>query len=160
MLDDFVAFLKLVDLLKFCAPAGNHIDAARIAVFIDDVGGEFHIIVVNETTGTHQESIEFVLGIEFFDGIKEAADDVVSAGGLSSAEDDANIHFLAFCHVARNELDEWHAIGVGEEFLDFLLVVNTLSRSTLLHFDGSLQSLWQFGLIGCPSLLQCAFFHN
>ena len=116
--------------------------------------------MVHESTRSHEEAIKLVLGVKFLDGVKQSADDIVSTWRLTSTEDDANIHFLVVLHVTGNKLYERHAIGVWEESLDFLLIVHTLGRRSLHRLHGTLKSLWQFGLVGCPGLLQCAFFHN
>ena len=83
----------------------------------------------------------------------------MTAGSLATRKDDTHIHALALGLIAGHKLDEGHAIGVWEKFLDSLLVTYTLRGLTLLHLYGTLKAFGQLWLIGSPFSLQKTFFH-
>ena len=116
--------------------------------------------MVYESAGTEDESEEAVFGIELLDLVEESRDDVVTAGSLTAAKNDTDVHLLSVGLVAGNEFNHGHAVGVGEELLDFFLIVYTLCRFTFLDFHCALKSLRQLGLIGSSCYLQSTFFHN
>ena len=157
---DFQAFFKLVFLFKFGTSRAYHVETSGIAVVVDEFSSEFHVVVVYESAGTHEEAIEFVLGIKFLHGVEESGDDVVSAGSLSAAEYDTHVHGFMLLFLTLYKLHEGHAIGVWEEFLYLFLVVYALGGFTLFHLHWSLERLGQFWLVGGSGLLQCTFFSH
>ena len=116
--------------------------------------------MVNQTARTKDEAEETVLGIQLLNRIEKTCNHIVSAGSLSTTEDDTDIHLCGISNVALLELDERHSVSVGEESLDFFLVIHALCWSTFFYLYCTLKSLRQFWLISSPCQLQCTFFHN
>ena len=116
--------------------------------------------MVYQTARAEDETVEAVLGVQLLNLVEQTGDDVVTARSLTTAEDDTHVHLLRVGLGSGDELNEGHTVGVGEQLLDLFLVGYTLGGSTLLHFDSTLQSLRQLGLIGGSCNLQCTFFHN
>ena len=157
--DDLQALLKLLDFLQLGAARANHVEAAGIAVFIDDLLRQLHVVVIHQTARAEDEAIETVLGVQLLHGVEQTGDDIVATRSLTAAEDDSHVHLLVGNSLAGNELHERHAVGIREELLDFFLVVNTLSGLAFNGLHGTLQSQRKLGLIGGASNLQCTFFH-
>ena len=116
--------------------------------------------MVYQTARTQDETIKTVGGIQTLHSIKQTGNHVVTARSLTTTKDNTHIHGLVALLFTGNELYERHSVGIGEESLDFFLVVNTLSGSTFYSFYCALQSTGQLGLIGCSCNLQCTFFHT
>ena len=150
----------MIHFLQLGTTRTNHIESAGIAVVVDKIGRDFHIIVINQSTRAKDKTIETILGIELLDGVKQASDDIMTARSLSARKNNAHVHLGRVSLITFHELNERHSVSVGEKLLDILLVVNTLCRSTLLHFYSSLKSLRQFWLVSRTSPLQCTFFHT
>ena len=55
--DDFEPFVKLFGGFKFGAPRANNVKTTRVAVLVNQVAGEFDIVVVDESAGPHQKAI-------------------------------------------------------------------------------------------------------
>ena len=83
----------------------------------------------------------------------------MAARSLTAREDDTHVDFLALGLIAGYKLHQGHAIGVGEQFLDFFLIAYALCRRAFLYLYGTLKALWQFGLICSAFFLQKTFFH-
>ena len=158
--DDLQTLLKLIDLLQLRTSGTDHIKTSGVTVFIDDLLGEFHVVMVYQTTRTEDETIETVLRIQLLDLVEKTGNNVVTARSLTTAEDDTNIHLGMIGLSSWLELYDRHTVGVREQLLDFFLVANTLSGLTFLDFYCTLKSLRQLGLIGGSCNLQCTFFHN
>ena len=116
--------------------------------------------MVNQTARTEDEAEETVLGIQLLNSIEKTGNHIMSTRGLTATEDDTDIHLCCVSNVALLEFDKRHSVSVGEESLDFFLVIHALSGSTFFYLYCTLKSLWQFRLISSPCQLQCTFFHN
>ena len=116
--------------------------------------------MVNQSTRAHEEAIELAVLVEGLDAVVETADDVVAAGSLTAAEDNADVERFESFLLASLKGDDGHTIGVGEHSLNLFLVANALSGSTLYGYHGTLQGLGKLGLIGGTSHLKCTFLHN
>ncbi len=158
--DDFKTFLKLFNLLQFGSSGTNHVETARVAIFVNDIGCQFHIVMIDQTAGTQDEAKQAIGWIQLLDGIEKTCNHVVATRSLTTTQDDAHIHRLAGCLLSRNKLNEGHAVGIREQSLDFLLIVNTLGRSAFFHVYGAFQSCRQLRLVGCSCYLQCTFSHS
>ena len=71
-LENFETFVELLLLLKLCTSRTDDVETTGVAVLVDNVGSEFHIVVVNETSRTEDETIETVLWIEFLYAVKQS----------------------------------------------------------------------------------------
>ena len=83
----------------------------------------------------------------------------MTARSLTAGKDNAHVEWRKFLLLTFNELDNWHAIGIREQSLNFFLVANRLSWSTFLSLYWSEESFRQFWLISSTSNLQITFFH-
>ena len=160
LLEDFKAFVELLFLFELGTARTDNVETACVAIFVDDIGSEFDVFVVNETAGAHEETVEAAVAVDFLDAVEETADHIVSAGSLSAGEDNAYIDGLAGNGVGiflESELGK--TVGVGEKFADFLLVGNGMGGFAFNSLDGAGESHGQFGLVGGAGYLQCAFLH-
>ena len=146
--NDFETAFKLVFFFEFGTSGADEVKTAGVAIFVNQFVGEFNVLVVHQTAGAHQESVEFVSGVLFFEFIVETTDHVVSAGGLTSGENDTDVHrSIFFLFVGGDKIHERHAVGVGEEFFDFFLVTHALGGSTFFDAHIATQTCGKFGLI-------------
>ena len=76
--------VKLILSLQLRATGADHIKSSRIAILIDDLIGELDILVLDQTGGSHQKSVELALRIKCLDAIKDPRNHIVSTGGLST----------------------------------------------------------------------------
>ena len=125
--------VKLILCLQLGTSGADHVKSTRITILVDDLSGELDILVLDQTRRTHQESVESALRIECLDPIKDTGDHVVSAGGLTTGQEDTYIDRLVLGTgiLSLLEGDARHAVGIGEELLDSLLISHRLSRLTL-----------------------------
>ena len=138
----------------------NHIETTRVAVFVDEGIGHFEVVVINQTSRTHKEAVEFRVGILLLQAIIETANHVVTTRSLATRKDDTDVDGSIFLLLVRGfEVYQGHTVGVGEEGFDFLLVVYTLGGCTFYDFHVTAKTCGEFGLVGSTSNLQCAFFH-
>ena len=156
---DFDTLLELSFLLQLGASAAYDVEATGVAVLINDLGGEFHIVVVYESARAEDEAVELRGRIDALHAVEEAAYDVVAARSLTTAENDTDVDGVVLLSLTCNEFDDGQSIGVGEEFLNLGLVANALCGSPFLGCYGALQGLGELGLIGSPCDLQCALCH-
>ena len=160
LLQDLETGVELLGLLQLGTAGTDDVETACVAVFVDDIGSEFDVFVVNETAGAHEETVEAAVAVDFLDAVEEAADHIVSAGNLSAGEDNAYIDGLAGNGVGiflEGELGK--TVGVGEKFADFLLVGNGMCGFAFNSLYGAGEGHGQFGLVGGAGYLQCAFLH-
>ena len=118
--------LKLLLGLELCAPAADHVKATRIAVAVDDFVRQEDLLVLDESRRASEESEELVFGVKLLESVVESRDHIVSAGGLSSGEDDASLDRGGFALFAGDEIDCGQSVCVGEEPLDGVLVCDRL----------------------------------
>ena len=157
---DLDAFLKLLHLLQLRTAGTDDVETAGVTVFINDVGCQLHIVVVNETAGAEDEAVELGIGVDALDAVEETADDVVSARSLTAAENYAYVDGGLSLGLSLCELNYRQAVGVGEQFLDFSLITYTLCGLAFYSLHGSFQGLRQLGLVSSPCNLQSTFLHN
>ncbi len=121
---DLESAVELVLSLQFRATGADHVKSSRIAILIDDLTGELYILVLDQSGGSHQESVELALGIKRLNTIKDPRDHIVSTGGLTTGQEDTYIDrvVLGVGIFPLLKGDARHTVGVGEELLDSLLV--------------------------------------
>ena len=91
--------------------------------------------------------------------IIEAANHVMTARRLTTREDDTDVDGSIFLLLVRRlEVDEGHAISVGEESFNFFLVVYTLSGCTFHDFHVAAKTCGEFGLVGSHEQFAMRFF--
>ena len=78
----------------------------------------------------------------------------MTAGSLTTREDDTNVEWRKCRGLAWFECDDRHAISVGEQFLDFSLIAYRLSGSTFNSLYRTLKGFGKFRLISSTSLLK------
>ena len=116
--------------------------------------------MVDEAAGAHDEAEQAAVAVDFLDAVKYTRDDVVSAGGLASAEDDADVEGLAVEGAGDIlEVELGQTVGGGEELPDVLLVGYRLGGFAGNGLHCALEGYGEFGLISSAGFLQCAFFH-
>ena len=151
---------KLTFFLQLCTSRTNDIKTTSIAIFVDESICKFYILMVNQTTRSHQETIQLAVRIERLHSVIKTTDNVVAARSLTTTKDDTYVEWLQSLLFASLKSNNWHTISIGEHGLNLILVTYTLGGCTLYSYYRTLQSLWKFGLIGSTSYLQCAFFHK
>ena len=152
--DDFV---ELFGLFEFRAAGADHVEATRVAVGIDDIIGQQHVFVVNQSRRSTEEAIQLGLRVQRLQAIIKPCDDVMSARGLAAGQDDGDVQRLHLALRALLELDGGQAVGVGEEFLDGRLVgdgFRGFAENGFRERTGCIQNGWKFGLIGGTCRLQ------
>ena len=71
--------------------------------------------MLDKAVGAHKEAEEAAVAMDFLDTVEEAADYIVTAGGLAAAEDYTYVDGLAGCGCGIFfETDFRQAVGVGE----------------------------------------------
>ena len=151
LLEDLQPLVELFASLELRAPGADHVEAARVAVFVDDVGRQLHVFMLHQSAGAEDEAEETRLGISRLESVEEAGDHVVSARGLSAGEDHARVdrrHGVG--RVATLEGHGRHAVSVREEPLDFLFVARCFRRCALYGTHRSAQRHGHLGHIGRP----------
>ena len=123
-LDDFQTFIKLFYLFQFGTSRTDDIETTGIAVFVDNIGSQFHIIMVYQTTGAQNETIQFAVLVQCFDTVEQTGNNIMSAGSLSTRQDDTYVDGRHIDSFAFNELNQRHAVSVREQGFDSFLVSN------------------------------------
>ena len=157
--DNLKTLLKLIHLLQLCTTRAYHVETARIAILVNDVSSQLHIIMVYQSARTQDETVQTVLRVQLLNLIVQTGNHIVTTRSLTTRQNDTDIHLSSVGLCSGFKLYNRHTIGVGEELLDFFLIAHTLCGSTFFYFYCSLERLRQFGLIGSSCLLQCTFFH-
>lgn len=80
--------------------------------------------MIHKSAGTHKEAVEFVVGIQAPDTVKEAGDYIMAARGLTAGKNDSHIELRTGGFCAFRKFDHGHSVSVGEEFPDFFLVAD------------------------------------
>ena len=149
----------MVNLFQLCTARANHVEATGVAILVNEILGQLHVVVVNEAARTHQETIDLVVLVHLLHGIVDTTDDVVAARSLSAREDDAHVHLVGGFLVTRHEFYQRHSVCVREKLLDLFLVTYALCRLAFLDFNGTLQAPGELGLILRACLLQKTCLH-
>ena len=155
--------LKLLLGLELCAPAADHVKATRIAVAVDDFVRQEDLLVLDESRRASEESEELVFGVKLLESVVESRDHIVSAGGLSSGEDDASLDRGGFALFAGDEIDCGQSVCVWEEPLDGVLVCDRLGGlAGSGGCEGAVfsEDFRETGLICGTSLLQGGDLHD
>ena len=152
--------LELCFLLQLCTTGTNDVETTSVAILVDELIGEFHILVVNQTARSHKETVELRVLVQRLNTVVETADDIVTARSLTTREDDTYVDGFLVLALSRNELNNRHSVSVGEQSLNLFLITYTLCGCALLNLYRTLKSFWQLWLISSPCNLQCTFFHN
>ena len=87
LLEDFQAGLELLRGLELRAARAYDVEAAGVPIFLDISGSQLHILMVDESGGTHQEAVETAFAVEALDAVENSAHHVVAAGGLATRQD-------------------------------------------------------------------------
>ncbi len=159
-LADFKTLIELVGLFEFGASGADDVEAAGVAVVVDDVGGELDVLMVDESRWAAEEAVEFAVLIEGLDAVEYAGDDVVAARGLSAGEDYADVEWFGLGSlISFFEGDDGHAVGVGEEFLDVVLVGDGGCGLAFSESCSSDDGGWHLGSVFAALDLQCTLAH-
>ena len=157
---DFITFLKLFFLFQLGTARTDDVKTTRIAVFINDVSSQFHIIMVNQAARTQNKAIQFAVFVQLLDTVENTGNHIVTARSLSTGKDNTHVHCGEVNHLIGSfKLNQRHSVRIGEQFLDFFLVSNRLSSCAFCSLNSSFQRFRKFGLIGSPCNLQCTFSH-
>ena len=160
-LKDYKAFFELFWLFELCTTRTNDVEATGVAIFVDNFRSELNIIVVNQTAGAHQETIQTVCLVDSLDAIKQTANHIVSTRSLTTRQNNAYVELstsqLALLRVFfEGQLRK--SISVWEQSLDFFLVGYRLGWFTLYSLHSTPQRRRKLWLILRASHLQCTFF--
>jgi len=117
-------------------PAGaDHVEAAGVAVGVDDRVVEFHVLVFDQAVRSLEEAEELVRLVERLEAVVESGDDVVAAGGLSAGEDHADADRVGLGAAARFEGQRRAAERGLEDRLDLFNVGHSGGRRAFVHLD-------------------------
>ena len=58
LLEDLQPLVELFASLELRAPGADHVEAARVAVFVDDVGRQLHVFMLHQSAGPQDEAEE------------------------------------------------------------------------------------------------------
>ena len=154
------SFLELLNLFELCSARANHVEASGVTILLYEIGCDFNIVVVNQSARPHEESVQSIVWIEFFQLIEQTRNHIMSSRCLSTGENHTHIDGFRFRFVSRNEFHERHSVSIREKFLNIILIVYTLCRLSFFNLYCTLECFRQFGLIACSLLLQCTNFHK
>ena len=91
LLEDLKTLVELLLLFELRTTRADDVEATRIAVFVDDVGGQLDVVVLDQAVRPHQEAIETAIGMNLLQTIEDTGDDVVPTRSLTTGEDDTTI---------------------------------------------------------------------
>ena len=118
------------------AAGADDIEAAGVAEHVDVFIIHDAVVIFQQTAGAALEAIQLIFGIGGLQGVVQAADNVMAAGGLAAGED--HTHHLLFGSGGVGALLEGDlvlAVGIGEQCLDLFLVGHALGGLADLHTD-------------------------
>ena len=87
--------LKLLGQFKFGAARAYDVKSTRVAILVDDVGCEFHVVVVHESARTHEETKEAAVLVQGLDAIKDTTNHIVATRSLTTRENHTHVKRLA-----------------------------------------------------------------
>ena len=115
--------------------------------------------MIDESARAQQETEETAILVHGFESVEETRNHVVSARSLTTRKDythvDGRILFLG----SGFETKHGHAVGVGEQLGDSLLVGHRLSGFAFDDGYAVFDGFGQLGLIRSTSSLKCTFLH-
>ena len=146
-LDGFHGLEKIFVRFEFGAARANDVESTGIAVTLDRGGIEFFSFVADQAVRPIGKSKNRAFGIDAFDGIENACNDIVSAGSRAAGENHANADRSRYGgFVSRHKCHGWQFKGVGKRGANFLCVgcrKRCFCRKGFLAQRGG-----EFGLIG------------
>ena len=103
-LDDFQTLFELVNGFKFGTARTDDVETASVAILVDNIASELHIVVINKSTRSHEEAIQAVSLVQRLKTVEQTTNYIVSARSLTTRKDNAHVdHFLVgtlnFCHI-------------------------------------------------------------
>ena len=151
---DFKTFVELFNFLEFGTARADDVEAAGVAVFVDDGSGQLDIAVFNKSGRTHEEAEQAAVAMNFLDTVEKAADNVVAAGSLAAGQDYTHVYGLAgYGAVVFLKTYFGKAVGVGEQCADGILVGYGFGGLAFNDFYSAGESYGKFGLIACAGCL-------
>jgi len=147
-LKDLKTLVELLLLLELGTAGTDDVETTGVAVLVDDVASELNVIVLNEAGRAEDEAVETVLGIEALDAVEETRDNIMTTRSLAAREDDAYVESSRVLAAFRGfEMNVRHTIGIGEEFLDLLLIVGRFGGFTFYDGKRATEGLRHLGTI-------------
>ena len=148
--------LELLVGFELGAAGADHVEAAGVAVGVDDRIGQLHVLVLHQAVRPFQETEEPAGGVDRLDAVIEAGDHVVAAGGLAAGEDHADRQRPGFAFFAGLEGQHGAAEGGLENFPHLFDVGDRGGRSAFGDLDQSAvgQRGREFRGVGGARLLQ------
>ena len=147
-LKNLKTLVELLLLLELGTARADDVETTGVAVLVDDVASELNVVVLNEAGRAEDEAVETVLGIEALHAVEETRDNIMTTRSLAAREDDAYVERSRMLAALRGlEVNIRHAVGVGEEFLDLLLVVGRLGGFTFYDGKRAAEGLRHLGTI-------------
>ena len=131
--------LELLFRFQFRSAASNDVEAAGVAVILDEGRSEIDEFVFDQTGWPAQEAYEIAFRRGGLDAVKNAGNDIVAAGGLAAGQNDADVEGFLRGFLRLGESESRFAVDVREKLLDLRGVGHGLGR---LHdrFGFDLQS--------------------
>lgn len=71
--------LKLVYLLQLGTAGTDHVEATGVAIIINKLRSQLHILMIDKATRAHQEAVDLVLWVHLLHSVEDTADDIVTA---------------------------------------------------------------------------------
>ena len=81
---DLCADFELLLGLELCSSGTDDVESSGVAVLVDKLVSHDDVLVLEDSAGSSDESVELVLRVCLHKCVIEAADDIVSAGRLSA----------------------------------------------------------------------------
>ena len=160
LLEDLETLVELSRLLELRTARADDVEAAGIAVLVDDIGRQLDVVVLYETVRTHEEAIETAVGMDLLQTVEEACDDVVPTRSLTAREDDTAIDGRARGSLARSfESELGETVCVREKLGDSFLIADALRSCTEDGLHATFQCLRELGAVLTTSLLECTLNH-
>ncbi len=114
---------QVLGLFDLVAAAHYHIEPAGVAIRVDDLGGQFLVLALDNAARAFEEAEELAVLVGGLERVEQARDHVVSARRLSARENHADLErFGRQPAVALDDLRDRLAVGVGKQLLDLLLI--------------------------------------
>ncbi|OAV75147.1 hypothetical protein Barb7_01270 [Bacteroidales bacterium Barb7] len=151
LLQYFKPFVELLCGFQLCPPRTDHVETARVAVFVNNVGSQFPVCMFNQTGGTQDKAVQAGSPVDSLDAVEQAGYHVMPARSLSAGEDYAYIH-------SRHRLgvvvlfkgNQGHPVGIGKQFLNISLIGYRLGVLAVGCLYGTLQCNGDFRSISRP----------
>ena len=153
--------VELPCLFQFGTTRADNVETAGVAVVVNHFIGQQGVLAFNQAARTAQETIELVLRVEGFQPVVQAADNIVSAGGLTAGENHTHVERLAavgaLCGLHGNN---GQTVGIREERLNLRLVGYGLCFLAFYKAYGAAQRYRHLRLVTLPRNLKWTFLHS